>query len=77
MLISDKKDKWDVLDEIEQQYSQSSISTSSISKKLWYLYNNWKNNQLEYGCNEDKMMCFERKYLAYKYAEKIKLKFFE
>jgi len=74
LLISDKKDKWAVLDEIEQQYTQSSISTSSISKKLWYLYNNWKNSKLEYGCNEDKMMLFERKNLAYKYAEKIKIK---
>jgi len=77
MLISEKKDKWDVLDEIEQQYTQSSISTNSISKKLWFLYNNWKNNKLEYGCNEDKMMRFERKNLAYKYTEKIKAIFIE
>jgi len=75
MLVSDKKGKWAVLEEIEQQYTHSSISTSSISKKLWYLYNNWKDNKLMYGCDEDKMMRFERKNLAYKYAEKIKKKF--
>jgi len=66
-----------MLDEIERKYTQSLISINSISKKLWFLYNNWKNNKLEYGCNAEKMLCFERKVLAYKYAEKVKIKFFK
>ncbi|UJG41553.1 MAG: glycosyltransferase [Candidatus Heimdallarchaeum aukensis] len=75
MLISYKKDNWSVLDEIEQQYTQVQISTSAIYEKLWSLYNKWKNNKLKYGCNEEKIMSFERKFLAYKYSEKIKAKF--
>ncbi|MCE7742410.1 MAG: hypothetical protein GOP50_08105, partial [Candidatus Heimdallarchaeota archaeon] len=75
LIIGGEGELSDWCDSIEQKYTLVEGDRTAISDTLSKLYLQWKNNQLEYGCNEVKLAEFGRHALALKYANLIKKEF--
>ncbi len=72
LLISEKVDHWEVLDDINQNYTQALDKPEDIAEKLWGKYLKWRKDELEYGCDKVKLRRYNRKNMADKLANLIK-----
>ncbi|MCG3221484.1 MAG: glycosyltransferase, partial [Candidatus Heimdallarchaeota archaeon] len=58
--------------ECEQKFIEIKLEGSEVITTLSNLYEKWKENRLEYGCNSEKLENYNRKILAQKLAKIIK-----
>ncbi len=68
LIIGEKESIYDWCISIEQKLTHVEEDRHAIAEKLEVLYNLWKEGKLEYGCNVAKIAKYNRKELAFKYA---------
>ena len=68
LIIGEKEAIYDWCISIEQKLTHVEEDRYAIAEKLEVLYNLWKEGKLEYGCNVAKIAKYNRKELAFKYA---------
>ena len=75
LLIGEKSAMSRLCLETDQQFTETRLTREEISETLIDLYNKWKNKELKYGCNLEKLENYNRKNLANKLAKIIKTTF--
>jgi len=69
LVIGEKKAIYNWCISVEQRFTHVEEDRYAIAEELENLYKLWKENKLEYGCNEKKIAKYNRKYLALKFAD--------
>ena len=71
LIIGSNGEASNLCEKVDQQYSIAKCDENDVAEKLKGLYSHWKNGTLRYGCDSALLKNYDRKVLAYKYAEKI------
>jgi hypothetical protein len=69
LVIGEKKAVYDWCESVEQKFTHVKGDRYAIAEELENLYKLWKENKLEYGCNEKEIAKYNREKLALKYAD--------